>query len=70
MNMLAQEVGKPYDDGGQIAASGKLNEGLLKMLNELEYYQMPHPKSLANDFGTDVLYPLSKKQWRFNSRMP
>lgn len=60
MNMLAHEAGKPYDDGGQIAASGKLNESLLKMLNDLEYYKMPHPKSLANDFGTDVLYPLVK----------
>ncbi|MET3883058.1 anhydro-N-acetylmuramic acid kinase [Niastella sp. OAS944] len=60
MNMLAHEAGKPYDDGGQIAASGKLNKSLLSMLNDLEYYRMPHPKSLANDFGTDVLYPLVK----------
>jgi anhydro-N-acetylmuramic acid kinase len=60
MNMLAHEEGKPYDEGGQMAASGKLNESLLQMLNDLEYYRMPHPKSLANDFGTDVLYPLVK----------
>ena len=60
MNMLAQEAGKPYDDGGQLAASGTLHTGLLKLLNELEYYQMPYPKSLANDFGTDVVYPLVK----------
>jgi len=60
MNMLAQEEGKPYDEGGQIAATGAINEKLLKMLNELEYYERPYPKSLANDFGTDVLYPLVK----------
>jgi anhydro-N-acetylmuramic acid kinase len=60
MNMLAQEAGKPYDDGGQLAASGTLQTGLLKLLNELEYYQLPYPKSLANDFGTDVVYPLVK----------
>ena len=60
MNMLAHEAGKPYDDGGQLAASGNLHPGLLKQLNELEYYQMPYPKSLANDFGTDVVYPLVK----------
>ena len=58
MNMLAQEEGKPYDEGGQIAATGAVNEKLLKMLDELEYYQRPWPKSLANDFGTDVVYPL------------
>jgi anhydro-N-acetylmuramic acid kinase len=60
MNMLAHDAGKPFDEGGQIAASGKLQEGLLTMLNDQEYYSMPYPKSLANDFGTDVLYPLIK----------
>jgi anhydro-N-acetylmuramic acid kinase len=60
MNMLAQEAGKNYDEGGQMAASGKVHERLLQMLNELEYYQLPYPKSLANDFGTDVVYPLLK----------
>lgn len=58
MNMLSNDIGKPYDDGGQMAASGNLHEGLLNVLNELEYYKLPYPKSLANDFGTDVLYPL------------
>ena len=58
LNMLANDFGKPFDDGGQIAATGTVHEALLNVLNELEYYQMPYPKSLANDFGTDVLYPL------------
>ncbi|OQP55751.1 anhydro-N-acetylmuramic acid kinase [Niastella koreensis] len=58
MNMLAQDAGKPYDDGGELAAAGTINISLLKMLNDLEYYQLPYPKSLANDFGTDVVYPL------------
>jgi anhydro-N-acetylmuramic acid kinase len=66
MNMLAHEAGKPFDEGGQIAASGKLNQGLLNMLNDLEYYRMPYPKSLANDFGTDVLYPLVKSSGASN----
>lgn len=58
LNMLAKEAGKPFDDGGQIAEKGELNEGLLKILNELEYYKLDYPKSLSNDFGTDVIYPL------------
>jgi anhydro-N-acetylmuramic acid kinase len=58
LNMLSNDIGKPYDDGGQMAATGNLHEDLLKVLNELEYYKLPYPKSLANDFGTDVLYPL------------
>src|SRR6266487_3759870 len=60
LNMLASNAGKDYDDGGRIAESGKINQELLNKLNELEYYKQSHPKSLANDFGTDTVYPLIK----------
>lgn len=61
LNMLANQAGMEYDAGGEMAASGKLNEALLEQLNQLGYYKQPPPKSLANDFGTDVVYPLIKK---------
>jgi len=61
LNMLAADSGKAYDDEGRMAAKGKINEQLLYQLNSLEYYDRPLPKSLANDFGTDVVYPLIKK---------
>ncbi|HEY6504776.1 MAG TPA: anhydro-N-acetylmuramic acid kinase, partial [Chitinophagaceae bacterium] len=35
--------------------------GLLEKLNRLDYYKEPYPKSLANDFGTDVVYPIIKE---------
>ena len=60
LNMLVNQLGKEYDDGGQIAASGTVNNELLEKLNALEYYKQPYPKSLANDFGTDVVYPIIK----------
>ncbi len=60
LNMLVNELGKEYDDGGQIAASGSVNNTLLQELNALKYYKLPYPKSLANDFGTDIVYPLIK----------
>ena len=60
MNMLANEFGKEYDDGGEMAQSGSVNHELLEKLNSLEYYKQPFPKSLANDFGTDVVYPIVK----------
>lgn len=60
LNMLAQEVGNEYDNGGEIAASGTVNEPLLTKLNELDYYNKPYPKSLDNDFGINVVYPLIK----------
>jgi anhydro-N-acetylmuramic acid kinase len=62
LNLLVKESGKQFDDGGQLAGTGEINESLLNMLNDFEYYTMPYPKSLSNDFGTDVIYPLIKKR--------
>ena len=56
LNMLAAKEGKEYDEGGRLAASGELIQGLLDKLNALDYYHKPHPKSLANDFGTELVY--------------
>lgn len=57
LNMLAAEKGLQYDEDGKLAAAGKINEELLNRLNSLEYYGRPYPKSLANSFGTDIVYP-------------
>lgn len=58
LNMIAAKEGKEYDAGGQMAAMGNVHEGLLQKLNSLAYYQQPYPKSLANSFGIDEVYPL------------
>jgi anhydro-N-acetylmuramic acid kinase len=58
LNMLANVAGKEYDDKGEIASNGKIDEDLLRKLNELDYYKQAYPKSLANDFGTDIVYPM------------
>ncbi|RXK81724.1 anhydro-N-acetylmuramic acid kinase [Filimonas effusa] len=58
LNMLAALEGKAFDEGGAIAASGQVNTGLLEKLNALPYYQQTYPKSLANDFGTETIFPL------------
>jgi len=61
LNMLAHDINMEYDENGKIAASGNINEDLLKRLNELDFYKRSYPKSLANDFGTDTVYPIIKK---------
>jgi anhydro-N-acetylmuramic acid kinase len=60
LNMLAKDAGKEYDKDGEMARTGNINNQLLQQLNALEYYQLPFPKSLANDMGTDLVYPMIK----------
>lgn len=60
LNMFAQEAGKEFDEDGNMASSGNLNEALLEKLNALDYYQQAAPKSLSNNFGTDILFPIIK----------
>jgi len=57
LNALAQEEGKEYDAAGEMASSGQVDEKMLAQLNELDYYRQPFPKSLANEFGTQVVLP-------------
>jgi len=60
LNLICGFVNKEYDEGGQMAALGNVNENLLNQLNGFDYYKQPFPKSLANDFGTDEIFPLLK----------
>lgn len=60
LNLLAAENGYKYDAGGEMAAVGVVDEELLNRLNQLDYYHQPYPKSLANEFGTETIYPLLK----------
>lgn len=60
LNLLVNDLGHEFDEGGKIASTGQVDNALLEKLNQLDYYNKPFPKSLANDFGTDVIYPLIK----------
>lgn len=62
LNMLVAPMDKAFDDGGAIAATGVVDTDMLEILNGLEFYRMPYPKSLANDFGTHVVYPLMEER--------
>jgi anhydro-N-acetylmuramic acid kinase len=61
LNMLSNDAGKEFDENGEMAGSGVVHESLLEKLNALDYYRQPFPKSLANEFGTDVVYPLIRE---------
>ncbi|SDE17999.1 anhydro-N-acetylmuramic acid kinase [Niabella drilacis] len=61
LNLLAGELGREFDANGALAATGEVNEALLEELDALDFYQLPAPKSLANDFGTDRVYPILQR---------
>ena len=61
LNQLVAAVGREYDEGGALAATGRVDENLLRRLNSLPYYGQVYPKSLANEFGTDIVYPMIKE---------
>lgn len=60
LNLIAGTVNKEYDENGQMAALGSVHKELLHQLNTFEYYRQSYPKSLANNFGTDEIFPLLK----------
>jgi anhydro-N-acetylmuramic acid kinase len=61
LNMLVADAGQDYDKDGLLAAKGFVRDEVLAKMNQQAYYAKPFPKSLANNFGTDVIYPLLKQ---------
>ena len=57
LNVLASRVGKEYDEGGALAASGDLNLDALIRLNGGEYFRLPAPKSLSNEAADALAFP-------------
>jgi anhydro-N-acetylmuramic acid kinase len=58
LNRLAQKFNKNFDENGDLARKGKINEVLLAKLNALEFYTQPHPKSLGIEWCTESIFPL------------
>ena len=58
LNMLSLLIGNPFDENGALASAGRINENLLEELNALSYYELDYPKSLKNEFGTEIVFPL------------
>ena len=61
LNELSQVFGYEYDEGGRLGQKGKLNQKLLKELNNLEFYQQEPPKSLGKEWVDETLKPLLEK---------
>jgi len=61
LNDLASKKNQSFDKDGEIGASGKVKESLLKSLDALDYYQQKFPKSLGREWVEENITPLLLK---------
>lgn len=61
MNYYVNRLGLDYDDEGKLAASGKVNYGLLIELNAIPFYNESAPKSLGYEFVVSKIFPIIDK---------
>lgn len=60
LNECARKTGLRYDENGETARSGKVDEQLLEQLNNLEFYRSEPPKSLGSEWVEQHISPLLK----------
>ena len=60
LNAEAQKLGKPYDEGGEIARSGEVNPTLFEALNQIPFYSKNESKSLGREDMERDFFPLIK----------
>lgn len=58
MNHLANMLGKPFDENGKIAKSGKIDDVLLSTLNSIPYYSNHTRSSLGKEWVNQYIFPL------------
>lgn len=58
INPLAEQLGLPYDDRGEIAKKGSPSAAILDQLNALSFYQKEGPKSLGMEWVNAEIHPL------------
>jgi anhydro-N-acetylmuramic acid kinase len=56
-NIIAAREGLAMDEGGAIAACGKVLPEILDELDELAYYQQAPPRSLSNEEARNMVFP-------------
>ena len=62
LNDFAKQLGKEYDQNGDLARNGIINDKLLSALNSIEYYQQNPPKSLGMEWVSKNILPKFKNE--------
>lgn len=55
---LVEPLNLAYDEDGRLAARGQVDQDVLHRLLALSYHGQGYPKSLPNEFGTDIVMPM------------
>ncbi|UWX56024.1 anhydro-N-acetylmuramic acid kinase [Maribacter litopenaei] len=58
LNYITRKIGLDYDKNGALAKSGTINPNMLKKLNDLNYYLLPHPKSIGYEWFLEEVVPI------------
>ncbi|MDA9339417.1 anhydro-N-acetylmuramic acid kinase [Polaribacter sp.] len=58
MNFYMLKLGFDYDENGELASKGVINESLLEKLNDLSFYRKQYPKSLGLEWVQLKVFPL------------
>jgi len=69
LNHLANQKGLLYDDNGDIASEGNLDDELFNALNSWEYYNKKGPKSLGYEQISESLIPRLKIKLPLEDKM-
>ncbi len=58
LNHITRKINLSYDRGGKLAKQGRINPKMLKQLNGLKYYLLPHPKSIGYEWFVNEVEPI------------
>ncbi|MDP2454003.1 MULTISPECIES: anhydro-N-acetylmuramic acid kinase [unclassified Kaistella] len=62
LNHFAKQLGKEYDENGDFARNGIINDTILSALNSIEYYHQNPPKSLGMEWVSKHILPEFKNE--------
>lgn len=60
LNYFAEKRNKKFDENGNLAASGTIDEKVLESLNSIKFYQEKPPKSLGIEWVIQEIFPKMK----------
>ncbi len=61
LNYITRKINLEYDNKGNLAKTGTINTQMLAQLNELNYYLLPHPKSIGYEWFVKEVAPIVDK---------